>query len=98
MAPGFATLRRLRGAKPSQRLANHRAGRNSHAMILAIALALDAVFGEPRLIWDRLAHPAVLMGRLVGDADQRFNRGAQAYSVHQRTNCRLQLGGDGVDD
>ena len=44
-------------------------------MILAIALALDAVFGEPRLIWDRLAHPAVLMGRLVGAADQRFNRG-----------------------
>lgn len=44
-------------------------------MFLAIALALDALLGEPRLLWDRLPHPAVLMGRLVGAADQRFNRG-----------------------
>ena len=44
-------------------------------MILIAALLLDAAFGEPRLIWDRLPHPAVLMGRLVAVADQRYNRG-----------------------
>lgn len=45
-------------------------------MILTLALLLDAAFGEPKQIWDRLPHPAVLMGRLVGALDRRFNRGA----------------------
>jgi adenosylcobinamide-phosphate synthase len=43
-------------------------------MILIVALLLDAAFGEPRWLWDRLPHPAVLMGRLVGWCDRRFNR------------------------
>jgi adenosylcobinamide-phosphate synthase len=44
-------------------------------MTLALALLLDAVFGEPKALWDRLPHPAVLMGRLVGWCDRRFNCG-----------------------
>jgi adenosylcobinamide-phosphate synthase len=44
-------------------------------MMLILAMVLDAAFGEPRLVWDRLPHPAVLMGRLVGWCDRRFNRG-----------------------
>ena len=44
-------------------------------MILVLALLLDAAFGEPKAIWDRWPHPAVLMGRLVGWCDRRFNRG-----------------------
>lgn len=44
-------------------------------MMLIAALLLDAAFGEPKAIWDRLPHPAVLMGRLVGWCDRRFNRG-----------------------
>jgi adenosylcobinamide-phosphate synthase len=44
-------------------------------MMLVLAMLLDAVFGEPKAIWDRLPHPAVLMGRLVGWCDSRFNRG-----------------------
>jgi adenosylcobinamide-phosphate synthase len=47
-----------------------------HAVLLLAALALDAAFGEPRFIWDRLPHPAVLMGRAVGWCDARFNRGS----------------------
>ncbi|MGV6811212.1 MAG: adenosylcobinamide-phosphate synthase CbiB [Brevirhabdus sp.] len=43
-------------------------------LILAAALALDAALGEPRLIWDRVPHPAVLMGRAVGWMDRRFNK------------------------
>jgi adenosylcobinamide-phosphate synthase len=38
-------------------------------------MILDAVFGEPRWIWARVPHPAVLMGRLVGWCDRRFNQG-----------------------
>ena len=44
-------------------------------MVLVLALLLDAAFGEPKLLWDRLPHPAVLMGRLVGWCDRRFNHG-----------------------
>ena len=43
-------------------------------MTLALAMALDAIFGEPRWLWDRAPHPAVLMGRAIGWADQRFNQ------------------------
>jgi adenosylcobinamide-phosphate synthase len=45
-------------------------------MILALAMLLDAAFGEPKPIWDRIPHPAVLMGRLVAVLDRRFNRGS----------------------
>ena len=42
-------------------------------MSLVLALLLDALFGEPRALWNRWPHPAVLMGRAVAWADQRFN-------------------------
>lgn len=45
-------------------------------MTLVLAMILDALFGEPDWLWRRLPHPAVLMGRLIGAADRRFNRGA----------------------
>ena len=47
----------------------------STALILALALLLDAALGEPRWLWDRLPHPAVLMGRAVGRVDQHLNHG-----------------------
>ena len=43
--------------------------------ILLVALLLDAAFGEPRLVWERWPHPVVLMGRLIGWCEARFNRG-----------------------
>ncbi|MFN4155558.1 MAG: adenosylcobinamide-phosphate synthase CbiB [Paracoccaceae bacterium] len=46
-------------------------------MILFLAMLLDATLGEPRGIWDRVPHPAVLMGRVVGWLDRRFNKGAR---------------------
>lgn len=62
-------------ARCNPTLANHLARRNSRGMVLIAALLLDAAFGEPRILWDRLPHPAVLMGRLVAFADRRWNRG-----------------------
>jgi len=37
-------------------------------------MALDAIFGEPKWLWDRLPHPAVFIGRAIARADARFNR------------------------
>ncbi len=45
------------------------------AAILAAAMVLDAALGEPKWLWSRAPHPAVLMGRLVGVCDKRLNRG-----------------------
>jgi len=45
-------------------------------MTLALAMILDACLGEPKWLWDRAPHPAVLMGRLIGWADKTFNTGA----------------------
>lgn len=42
-------------------------------MTLLLALLLDALFGEPRALWDRFPHPAVLMGRAVALTDTRLN-------------------------
>ncbi|MDZ4135020.1 MAG: adenosylcobinamide-phosphate synthase CbiB, partial [Paracoccaceae bacterium] len=47
------------------------------AALLIGALLLDAALGEPRGIWGRVPHPAVLMGRAVGWIDARFNADAQ---------------------
>lgn len=48
--------------------------RMSLAFALCLALILDAAFGEPRWLWSRLPHPAVLTGRAVAALDRRLNR------------------------
>lgn len=45
------------------------------ALILLVALLLDGMFGEPKWLWSRIPHPAVVMGRAVGWMDERFNTG-----------------------
>ncbi len=47
------------------------------AGLLIPALLLDAALGEPKWLWDRFPHPAVLMGRAVAWAEGRLNRGEQ---------------------
>lgn len=47
----------------------------SSGAILAAALLLDAALGEPRWLWNRVPHPAVLMGRVISYGDELFNRG-----------------------
>ena len=44
-------------------------------MTLFFGMILDAIFGEPKWLWSRYPHPAVLMGRLIGWCDLRFNAG-----------------------
>lgn len=43
--------------------------------MLALALLLDALFGEPDLLWNRVSHPVVLMGRGISAAEAGLNRG-----------------------
>jgi adenosylcobinamide-phosphate synthase len=50
----------------------------SHAAILLVALLLDALLGEPRWLWDRLPHPAVLMGRAISWSDRIWNHPPRA--------------------
>lgn len=38
-------------------------------------MLLDALLGEPKWLWSRIPHPAVLMGRLIGWCDDSFNTG-----------------------
>jgi len=51
------------------------------ALILCAAMALDAVAGEPAWLWNRLPHPAVLMGRAVGWCDKWFNNNTRANGM-----------------
>ena len=44
-------------------------------LALAIALFLDAWLGEPKWLWQRLPHPVVLMGNLIGYLDKTLNQG-----------------------
>lgn len=46
------------------------------AILLLPALLLDAALGEPKWLWARLPHPAVLMGRAVDVVDNRLNHGS----------------------
>ena len=64
-------------------------------VLLGLALCLDALAGEPRWLWSRLPHPAVLMGRAVHVLDQRLNKapGAQAKGVLA---LALLVGGAGL--
>ena len=48
---------------------------------VALAMVLDAVFGEPKWLWSRLPHPAVLMGRAVAALDARLNDRTRARGV-----------------
>lgn len=44
------------------------------ACVLIAAMLLDAALGEPAWLWNRLPHPAVLMGRAVGRLEGAMNR------------------------
>ncbi len=47
--------------------------------MLAMALILDAIFGEPDWLWRRVPHPAVLMGRAVDRSETLLNYGGWRY-------------------
>ncbi|MEO0676514.1 MAG: adenosylcobinamide-phosphate synthase CbiB [Pseudomonadota bacterium] len=62
-------------------------------MTLALAMVLDAILGEPRWLWSRAPHPAVLMGRAIGWADARFNHGTTRRAKGVCLAAALLVGG-----
>jgi adenosylcobinamide-phosphate synthase len=44
-----------------------------HLWLLVIALVLDALFGDPERIWQRLPHPVAIVGGLIGLLDRTLN-------------------------
>lgn len=62
------------------------------ALLLIPAMLLDALLGEPRLLWDRLPHPAILIGRLIGWLDARCNQGAHRRLKGAAVTAGLALG------
>ncbi|MBU3261122.1 adenosylcobinamide-phosphate synthase CbiB [Roseovarius sp. PS-C2] len=46
------------------------------ATVLICAMLLDALLGEPRWLWNRVPHPAVLIGRAIDWLEERLNIGA----------------------
>lgn len=61
------------------------------ATLLLPALLLDAALGEPKWLWDRYPHPAVLMGRAIAWADKRFNQGSHKRLKGTATMAALGL-------
>ena len=43
---------------------------DSTPLILALALAIDRLVGDPAWLWRRVPHPIVLMGHLINWLDQ----------------------------
>ncbi len=68
----------------------------STALILALAMILDAIMGEPRWLWSRMPHPAVLMGRVVGSLDQRLNHPGNTRAKGVLTMVLLAIGAIGL--
>lgn len=65
----------------------------STATLLVLAMLLDAVMGEPKWLWSRITHPAVLMGNLIKWCDQKFNTGENAKRNGILTLLALIIGG-----
>lgn len=61
------------------------------ATLLLPAMLLDAALGEPKWLWNRYPHPAVLMGRAIAWADQHFNTGANKRLKGTATMAALGL-------
>ena len=42
--------------------------------VLAAALLIDALIGDPRWLWSRVPHPVAMLGGLIDWLDRRLNR------------------------
>jgi adenosylcobinamide-phosphate synthase len=59
-------------------------------LVLAVALALDAVIGDPDAVWRRWPHPVAWFGRVIGWLDNRLNRPELSFD-RRRVNGFLAL-------
>ncbi len=52
--------------------------------VLALALALDRLVGDPVWLWRRARHPIALIGNTIGYFDRRLNDSGETSEVRQR--------------
>jgi adenosylcobinamide-phosphate synthase len=60
-------------------------------LILALALAIDRLVGDPAWLWRRVPHPIVLMGRLINWLDLRLNLAGSFEAGRRRGVIALAL-------
>lgn len=53
------------------------------ASVLLVAIAIDAVIGDPDWLWRRLPHPVVLMGKIIQLLDEALNRAQDTATVRR---------------
>ncbi len=53
-------------------------------LVLALALAIDRLVGDPRFLWSRVPHPIVLAGRAVERLDARLNDASRDAAERRR--------------
>lgn len=53
-------------------------------MILALALLLDRVVGDPNWIWQRVPHPVVIFGKAISALEKRYNRFELSNTTRRR--------------
>jgi adenosylcobinamide-phosphate synthase len=51
--------------------------------VVVVALAFDAVIGDPDWLWRRLPHPVVLMGSLIGLFDRVLNQATRSRAFRR---------------
>ena len=47
---------------------------SAHLWLLVLALAVDALVGDPEALWRRIPHPVALAGKLIDRLDRSLNR------------------------
>jgi adenosylcobinamide-phosphate synthase len=57
---------------------------NSATLILALALAIDRLIGDPPWLWQRVTHPIAAMGLLVSGLDRRLNKPGYGFEDSRR--------------
>lgn len=61
-------------------------------MLLFMAIAVDAAFGEMGPLFRLLPHPVVLIGRIIGFLDKRLNRPERSEADRRRRGILVALG------
>jgi adenosylcobinamide-phosphate synthase len=51
--------------------------------VLASALILDRLFGDPLWMWSRLPHPIAMMGRAIGVSETKFNNTLLGFAARR---------------
>ena len=61
-------------------------------LVLAAALLIDRMIGDPPWLWRRVPHPVALVGRAIAALDARFNDPSRAYAARRLRGAAVAIG------